>query len=126
VTVAEVLEARHQLDDIGGLGYLHGVAANTPSAANIAAYARIVRSRATLRTLLRTAGDDPDGPVEHVRERVAEKLSKVKERFEGSDFDERARSAGKAADAYVRENPWAAVAIAVGLGYLIGRGGGRN
>jgi ElaB/YqjD/DUF883 family membrane-anchored ribosome-binding protein len=76
--------------------------------------------------LLQTAGDDPDGPLDHIRARVEEKLGKVRERFEDSSLDERARSAGHAADTYVRDNPWAAVAIAVGLGYLIARAGRRD
>lgn len=33
---------------------------------------------------------------------------------------EQARAAGRAADGYVRENPWQAVGIAAGVGLLIG------
>lgn len=77
--------------------------------------------------VLHAAGDDSDAPFQGIRERVEGALGKVKERFEGAvHLGERAKSAGKAADAYVRDNPWAAVAIAVGLGYLIGRAGRRD
>ena len=52
VTVSERLSQQGQLDAAGGLGYLGELATNTPSAANIAAYADIVRERAVLRALI--------------------------------------------------------------------------
>lgn len=52
VTVSEWLEHRNELEAAGGLAYLGKLAKNTPSAANIGAYARIVRERAVLRGLL--------------------------------------------------------------------------
>ena len=55
VTVAERLDRDDQLESSGGLAYLAELAENTPSAANIAAYAEIVRGRAVLRDLIRTS-----------------------------------------------------------------------
>ncbi|MGR8918748.1 MAG: replicative DNA helicase [Gammaproteobacteria bacterium] len=55
VTLAEWLDSHEQLDEVGGMGYLAQLAENVPSAANIAAYADIVRQRAILRELI-TAG----------------------------------------------------------------------
>ena len=52
VTLAEWLQGREQLQDVGGMAYLAQLAENTPSAANIAAYADIVRQRAILRDLI--------------------------------------------------------------------------
>lgn len=57
VTVSEVLETRHQLDAVGGLGTLAELARNTPSSKNIVAYANIVRDRYQLRILAQTASD---------------------------------------------------------------------
>ena len=51
ITVAEALDARNQLMDVGGLAYLSNLAQITPSAANIRRYAEIVRERAVLRKL---------------------------------------------------------------------------
>jgi len=51
VTLAERLSATGELDDAGGLSYLGTLAKSTPSAANIAAYAGIVRERSVLRQL---------------------------------------------------------------------------
>lgn len=52
VTVTEYLRAKNKLDDAGGLSYLGGLVNDTPSAANIRAYAEIVRERAMLRSLI--------------------------------------------------------------------------
>ncbi len=52
VTVSEWLEKNNELANAGGLAYLATLANNTPSAANIGAYANIVRERALLRSLV--------------------------------------------------------------------------
>ncbi|WP_317930032.1 replicative DNA helicase [Halioxenophilus sp. WMMB6] len=57
VTLAEELEKHEQLDAVGGIGYLTALAANTPGAVNVVAYARIVAERSTLRKLIDTAGE---------------------------------------------------------------------
>ena len=54
VTLSEWLASRNELGEAGGLAYLGDLAANTPSAANIAAYADIVRERSVLRDMIRT------------------------------------------------------------------------
>lgn len=55
VTLNEWLERSNEIKNVGGLAYLGSLAKNTPSAANIKAYAHIVRDRAILRQLV-TAG----------------------------------------------------------------------
>lgn len=57
VTVSEHLEKCSQLDDAGGLAYIASLARDTPSAANIKAYAEIVRERSMLRELIRVGGE---------------------------------------------------------------------
>ncbi|SEG63503.1 primary replicative DNA helicase [Vibrio hangzhouensis] len=67
ITLSEFLELREQLDDVGGFAYLADLAKNTPSAANINAYADIVAERALVRNLIGVAneiadaGYDPQG-----------------------------------------------------------------
>jgi replicative DNA helicase len=51
LTVAEALKQSGEVQDIGGLAYLHQLASGTPSAANIRRYAEIVRERAIMRKL---------------------------------------------------------------------------
>jgi replicative DNA helicase len=55
VTVGEWLENAGELDHAGGFAYLNTLAAQTPGAANILAYAGNVRDRAVLRALIRAA-----------------------------------------------------------------------
>jgi len=52
VTVSQWLKNNEQLDEIGGLAYLGELVRDTPSAANIKAYAEIVRERSVLRQLI--------------------------------------------------------------------------
>jgi replicative DNA helicase len=57
VTVSEHLQRLGQLEAAGGLPYLARLVEVTPSAANIRAYARIVRDHAMLRQLIEIGGD---------------------------------------------------------------------
>lgn len=57
VTVSEQLERIGRLEDAGGLAYLGTLARDTPTAANVRAYAEIVRERSLLRRLI-TVGTD--------------------------------------------------------------------
>ncbi|MHB1946620.1 MAG: replicative DNA helicase [Gammaproteobacteria bacterium] len=67
LTVSESLRELRELDNAGGEVYLFELANNTPSVANIAAYADIVRERSVLRQLIATANEiashafNPDG-----------------------------------------------------------------
>ena len=60
VTVSEWLEKYNDLDKVGGIAYLSTLAQNTPSAANIKAYASIVRERSVLRQLIRVSSEIGD------------------------------------------------------------------
>lgn len=67
ITLSEHLERHEKLDSVGGFAYLADLVKNTPSAANINAYADIVRERAMVRNLIGVAneiadaGYDPQG-----------------------------------------------------------------
>jgi replicative DNA helicase len=52
VTAAGQLERSGRLEDAGGMGYLGTLARDTPTAANVRAYAEIVRERSLLRRLI--------------------------------------------------------------------------
>ena len=55
VTISEWLERKGRLDEIGGLAYLGTIARDTPSAANVRAYAEIIRER----SIAAAAGQPP-------------------------------------------------------------------
>ncbi len=57
VTISEALTKMDELDNAGGLAYLSILAKDTPSAANIVAYANIVRDRSVLRQLIHIGSD---------------------------------------------------------------------
>jgi replicative DNA helicase len=57
ITLSEYLKSRGELDAVGGSAYLASLADFVPTAANIAYYARIVREKSILRSLIRTATD---------------------------------------------------------------------
>lgn len=69
LTVAEVLKEFGQMEAVGGESYLFELVNNTPTAANVVAYAEIVRERAVLRQLIEVATDiaesafNPDGRI---------------------------------------------------------------
>jgi replicative DNA helicase len=57
VTVSEHLQRIARLEDAGGLAYLGTLARDTPTAANVRAYAVIVRERSLLRQLVKVGTD---------------------------------------------------------------------
>jgi replicative DNA helicase len=57
VTVSQQLERTGKLEGAGGLAYLSSIARDTPTAANVRAYADIVRERSLLRQLIRAGTD---------------------------------------------------------------------
>ncbi len=67
ITLSEELERVGVLNDVGGLAYLGALAKDTPSAANIRAYADIVREYSVMRQLIKVgteiadSGFRPDG-----------------------------------------------------------------
>jgi replicative DNA helicase len=60
VTLAEFLDRAGDIEDAGGLSYLAELAKKTPGAANIRAYADIVRERSILRQLVEVSGKISD------------------------------------------------------------------
>jgi len=67
ITVSDLLEQQDELETAGGFAYLGELAKNTPSAANVVAYAKIIKERAILRELIGVAheiaesGYNPEG-----------------------------------------------------------------
>jgi replicative DNA helicase len=88
VTVCGHLERNGELEAAGGLAYLSSIARDTPTAANVRAYAQIVRERSLLRQLIQagtqiaTAVYNNDG--QSARELVDEAEQRVFEIAEGS------------------------------------------
>ncbi|UDG80793.1 Replicative DNA helicase [Candidatus Hartigia pinicola] len=60
ITLSESLELQAKLESVGGFAYLAEISKNTPSTANINAYADIVRERAIVRDVISVANDIAD------------------------------------------------------------------
>lgn len=69
ITVLDTLKTTNSLHDAGGEAYLFELAHNTPSVANIAAYADIVREKSVQRQLINVASEIADSAY-HPGERV--------------------------------------------------------
>ncbi len=80
VTVSEYLENRGELASVGGLDYLATLANETPSAANVRAYAEILRERSMLRQLI-SAGNEIAGSAHRTEGRSASELVDDAERL---------------------------------------------
>jgi len=92
VTVSEFLDQRNQLEQAGGLEYLATLANETPGAANVRAYAGILRERSMLRSLI-NAGNEISGSAFATDGRSAAELVDEAERlvFEIADKGSRGR-----------------------------------
>ena len=77
LTIAEALKGLKRLEEIGGDLYLFELAKNTPSAANIAAYADIVRERSILRQLVGVANDIADTALNPIGRETLEILDEA-------------------------------------------------
>ena len=60
VTLLDALKSYNELDDVGGEAYLFELANNTPSVANVSAYADIVREKSVQRQLITVATEIAD------------------------------------------------------------------
>ncbi len=80
VTISEYLDRRGELDKAGGLEYLATLANETPGAANARAYAKIVRERSMLRSLI-NAGNEIAGSAFGSDGRTATELVDEAERL---------------------------------------------
>jgi len=92
LTLAETLKQQNKLDVAGGEGYLFNLAKNTPSAANIKAYADIVRERSILRQLVGISNkmvDDafnPDGRTsQELLDLAEQKVFSIAEQWSRND-----------------------------------------
>tara|TARA_A100001015_G_C15037450_1_gene737228 strand:+ start:2230 stop:3609 length:1380 start_codon:yes stop_codon:yes gene_type:complete len=60
ITVTEGLKTRGELETVGGEAFLYSIVQRTPSAANVSAYADIVREKSILRQLIEIGTDITD------------------------------------------------------------------
>lgn len=78
--------------------------------------------------LLRLTAGQAGDKVQELRGRAERHLAVAKAKLEDAEeaLIAKAKQAGRAADDYVHENPWSAVGIGAGVGFLIGLLVGRR
>jgi ElaB/YqjD/DUF883 family membrane-anchored ribosome-binding protein len=79
-------------------------------------------------SLLRATEGQVGERVAEVRSRIEEKLDDARAQLyeAGAGQAARVKTAARSTENYVRENPWTALLIAAGVGYLIGAIGRRR
>lgn len=60
ITLSESLETQGKLESLGGFGYLAELSKNVPSISNVIEYAKIVRERSVIRSMITTANEIAD------------------------------------------------------------------
>ena len=77
---------------------------------------------ASAEALLAATASDASERVRDARRRASESLEKARARLEvlEQQVKDRATAAARELDHYVHENPWPAIAVAAGIGALIG------
>lgn len=83
LTVANLLEERKQMDQIGGASYLATLVNSVPSSAHAAYYASIVKKKGTLRRLINSASEitnmafSEEGEIEDILDTAEQKLFNI-------------------------------------------------
>jgi replicative DNA helicase len=91
VTVSEQLQRMGLLEEVGGLAYLGSLVRDTPTAANVRAYASIVRERALMRRLIRAGTEIAASVFSDEGLSAAELVDRAEQRvFEIAEEGERA------------------------------------
>lgn len=92
VTIANELENKGQLENVGGLDYLGEIATFVPTAANVEYYSKIVEEKSILRSLIRSATDivkqgyDENDQLAVILDSAEQSILQVSERRNRSGF----------------------------------------
>lgn len=92
VTVSEQLERTAKLEAVGGLAYVSSLARDTPTAANVRAYADIVRERSLLRQLIQAGTEIASAVFNNEGETARELVDRAEQKvFEIAEMGFRGR-----------------------------------
>ncbi|SET48017.1 replicative DNA helicase [Thorsellia anophelis] len=104
ITISQSLENLNELEQVGGFAYLAEMAKNTPSVANIVAYADIVRERAVVREMIKVANEIADAGYDTQGRSSAELLDLAESRvFKIAESRANANEGPKNIDAVLAE-----------------------
>src|SRR5690606_17362945 len=137
VTLSEWLQRQGLEEETGGLVYLAALVRDTPSAANVRAYADAVRERSTLRQLIAVGGEIANGAYDPQGREAAEILDDAERRVfqiaesrnkTGSGFVALRNEVGKVIDLIdtLAQNPGAITGLSTGCKRVDERTAGRQ
>lgn len=92
LTLANILEERKQLDPVGGAAYLAEVTSSVPTASHVFKYAQIVKTKATLRKMIKVGsvitacGYEEDENLENLLETAEKEVFSVTQTFMKDKF----------------------------------------
>ena len=97
-----------------------------PDAAQLMEDLRVVVEDAE--ALLKATAGQAGDKVEAARQRAGESVKAARERLSELEGEVRmrAREAARTTDRYVHENPWGAIGMAAGIGFILGLLSGRR
>ena len=97
-----------------------------PDAAQLMEDLRVVVEDAV--ALLKATAGQAGEKVEAARQRAGESVRVARERMSELEGEvrTRAREAARTTDRYVHENPWGAIGMAAGIGFILGLLSGRR
>jgi len=86
ITLTDTLKKKAILEEVGGVSFLTGLVNTVPTAANIAHYANIVKSKATLRALIRNSTQvismcyESEGHIDEVVDRAENLIFEIRDK----------------------------------------------
>jgi replicative DNA helicase len=92
LSLSNKLEEKNKLEQVGGSSYLASLVNTVPSATNVVHYAKVVQKKATLRRLIKTAGEilemsyQESEDIQKVLDEAEQRLFKVSQKYIKQDF----------------------------------------
>ncbi|HCC68630.1 MAG TPA: replicative DNA helicase [Nitrospiraceae bacterium] len=92
ITLTEHMDRKEQLEDIGGASYLSSIISQVPTSANVRYHSKIVKEKAILRNLIRTATEivtmsyDDNLEVNELLDRAETKIFAISEKMVKTSF----------------------------------------
>lgn len=79
-----------------------------------------------IETLVYDTKVESEEVIENFKEQAQETLTNAKEKLSVQDFTEKSKVIANTASDYIYKNPWTAIGIAAGVGFVVGMLAGRN
>ena len=79
-----------------------------------------------IETLVYDTKVESEEVIENFKEQAQETLTNAKEKLSVQDFTEKSKALANTAGDYIYKNPWTAIGVAAGIGFVVGMLAGRS